>query len=81
MKRLYILLVSALTGFSGLGQILITGPDYPQGNPLNCSAIIPPAGGTNFSDGPTNYAPNMNEVITFCPDLAQGSKVSIAFAN
>lgn len=81
MKRLYILLVSALTGFSGLGQILITGPDYPQGNPLNCSAIIPPAGGTNFSDGPTNYAPNMNEVITFCPDLAQGSKVSIAFAT
>ncbi|NBX38537.1 MAG: hypothetical protein EBR54_03865 [Flavobacteriia bacterium] len=62
-------------------QMLVTGPDFPQANPLNCGAIIPPAGGTNFSDGPGNYTPNMNEVITFCPDLTQGSKVSIAFAT
>jgi subtilisin-like proprotein convertase family protein len=63
------------------GQMLLTGPDFLQANPLNCAAIIPPAGGTNFTDGPSNYSPNMNEVITFCPDLAQGSKVSIAFAT
>jgi subtilisin-like proprotein convertase family protein len=82
MKRLYFyFLAAAFTSTSVKGQILVTGPDYPQASPLNCSAIIPPAGGTNFSDGPTNYAPNMNEVITFCPNLAQGSKVSIAFAT
>ena len=61
--------------------MLLTGPDFPQANPLNCAAIIPPAGGTNFSDGPANYLPNMDEIITFCPDLTQGSKVSIAFAT
>ena len=80
-KILSILLSFFFTSISLHGQMLLTGPDFPQANPLNCAAIVPPAGGTNFTDGPTNYLPNMNEVITFCPDLTQGSKVSIAFAT
>jgi subtilisin-like proprotein convertase family protein len=63
-------------------QVTLTllDPDYSQTNPLNCAGIVP-AGGTNFIDGTTNYAPNMNETLVFCPDLTQGSKVSIAFAT
>lgn len=73
----------ALISFVALNQaLLLSGPDYNQANPLNCSGIIPPPpSGTNFSDGAGNYSPNMNEVLVLCPDLTQGSKVSIAFAT
>lgn len=81
MKALILSLLIVISGFALNSQILLTGPDYNQTNPLNCAAIIPPAGGTNFSDGAANYLPNMNEVVTFCPDLTQGSKVSITFAT
>jgi subtilisin-like proprotein convertase family protein len=73
----------AFISFVALNQaLLLSDPDYNQSNPLNCSGIIPPPpSGTNFSDGAGNYAPNMNEVLVLCPDLTQGSKVSIAFAT
>ena len=71
----------AFISFIGVNQtLLLSDPDYNQANPLNCTGIIPlPSIGTNFSDGAGNYAPNMNEVLVLCPDLTQGSKVSIAF--
>ena len=71
----------AFISFVALNQVLLlSDPDYDTVTPLNCSNIIPPpSSGTNFSDGAGNYAPNMNEVLVLCPDLAQGSKVSIAF--
>lgn len=78
IKMLFLFVFFAQISF---GQLTLTGPDYLPANPLNCAGIIPPAGGTNFTDGPTNYLPNMNEVVVFCPDLTQGSKVSIAFAT
>ena len=73
----------AFISFVALNQVLLlSDPDYNQANPLNCSGIIPPPpSGTNFSDGAGNYAPNMDEVLVLCPDLTQGSKVSIAFAT
>lgn len=80
MKKIFALLVFIASLQTMDAQMLLTGPDFPIANPLNCAAIVPPAGGTNFSDGPSNYLPNMDEIITFCPDLNQGSKVSIAFA-
>ncbi len=82
MKKVIIQFIIVLaTSSTFWGQMLLTGPDFPQSSPLNCAAIIPPAGGTNFSDGPANYLPNMDEILTLCPDLTQGSKVSIAFAT
>ena len=81
MKKIIALLIFISLAQISFGQLLLTGPDYPQASPLNCAGIIPPAGGTNFSDGPANYLPNMDEIVVFCPDLAQGSKVSIAFAT
>ena len=73
----------AFISFVALNQaLLLSDPDHNLANPLNCSGIIPPPpSGTNFSDGAGNYAPNMNEVLVLCPDLTQGSKVSIAFAT
>lgn len=81
MKKLKALVVFLSLAQFSFGQLTLTGPDYLPANPLNCAGIIPPAGGTNFSDGPANYLPNMNEIVVFCPDLTQGSKVSIAFAT
>jgi hypothetical protein len=81
MKKIIALLIYISLAQISFGQLLLTGPDYSQASPLNCAGIIPPAGGTNFSDGPANYLPNMDEIVVFCPDLAQGSKVSIAFAT
>ena len=66
-------------GFSQF-TLTITDPDYSQTNPLNCAGIIP-TGGTNFIDGAGNYLPNTDETLVLCPDLTQGSKVSIAFAT
>ena len=81
MKKLKALVIFISLAQLSFGQLTLTGPDYLPANPLNCAGIIPPAGGTNFSDGPANYLPNMNEIVVFCPDLTQGSKVSIAFAT
>ena len=81
MKKLKALVIFISLAQLSFGQLTLTGPDYLPANPLNCAGIIPPAGGTNFTDGPANYLPNMNEIVVFCPDLTQGSKVSIAFAT
>lgn len=80
-KLLLIALLVAFTNYS-FSQLTLMDPDYDQGNPLDCAGIVPGGGaGTNFVDGAGNYSPNMSETIVFCPDLAQGSKVSIAFAT
>lgn len=81
MKNLSILfLFVALFSNNSNAQLALTDPDYDALNPLDCAGIVP-AVATNFIDGPGNYAPNTNEVLVLCPDLAQGSKVSISFAT
>lgn len=78
--RLTVLLLAFISSVQAQVTLTLTGPDYTQTNPLNCAGIVP-TGGTNFIDGAGNYAPNMNETLVLCPDLTQGSKVSIAFAT
>lgn len=78
--RSTIFLFAFISSVQAQVTLTLTGPDYGQTNPLNCSGIVP-TGGTNFIDGVGNYAANMNETLVLCPDLAQGSKVSIAFAT
>jgi subtilisin-like proprotein convertase family protein len=75
----FLFVLVAHLGFSQV-TLTITDPDYSQTNPLNCAGIIP-TGGTNFIDGAGNYLPNTDETLVLCPDLTQGSKVSIAFAT
>ena len=69
----------AFIAFNANSQLTLTGPDNNQTNPLDCGTIS--AITLNFTDGAGNYTSNMNETIVFCPDLTQGTKVSIAFAT
>ncbi|MFM8964373.1 MAG: hypothetical protein ACKOGD_11095, partial [Sphingomonadales bacterium] len=78
--RSTLFLFAFISSFQAQVTLTLTGPDYNQGNPLNCAGIVP-TGGTNFIDGVGNYTPNMDETLVLCPDLNQGSKVSIAFAT
>ncbi len=69
----------AFIAFNANSQLTLTGPDNDQASPLDCGTIS--AITLNFTDGAGNYTSNMNETIVFCPDLTQGTKVSIAFAT
>lgn len=73
------ILVCFSFSFTGNSQLTLTGPDNDQANPLDCGTVS--AITLNFTDGGANYGPNMDETIVFCPDLNQGTKVSIAFAT
>lgn len=82
MKKYFselIILCVALIAFNANSQLTLTGLDNDQANPLNCATIS--AITLNFTDGAGNYASNMNETVVFCPDLTQGTKVSIVFAT
>jgi len=79
IKRISLGLLALCMWGSASAQMSIYDNDYDQSNPLDCGALA--AGGTNFVDMGGNYLPNMDETVVFCPDLAQGSKVSIAFAT
>ena len=73
------LIVCFSFAFTSFSQLTLTGPDNDQANPLDCGTVS--AITLNFTDGPANYGSNMDEIIVFCPDLNQGTKVSIAFAT
>ena len=82
MKKYFselIILCVSLIAFNATSQLTLTGPDNDQASPLDCATIS--AITLNFTDGAGNYTSNMNETIVFCPDLTQGTKVSIAFAT
>jgi subtilisin-like proprotein convertase family protein len=75
------LFVFVLIAFGGNGQVVLMGdPGFPPTSPIDCSTFG--VSGNNFQDpgGGANYPPNFNDTITFCPDLTQGTKVSITFA-
>jgi subtilisin-like proprotein convertase family protein len=78
--RSTLFLFAFISSLNAQVTLTLTGPDYNPTNPLNCAGIVP-TGGTNFIDGTGNYTPNMNETLVLCPDLTQGSKVSISFAT
>ena len=82
MKKKLLALI-AFTGLFGLqsqAQMSIYDNDFDVTHPLNCDSLAV-ASTTNFVDMGGNYLPNMDETITFCPNLAMGSKVSITFAT
>ncbi|AEA45286.1 proprotein convertase P-domain-containing protein [Fluviicola taffensis] len=79
IKKLLLAIGILTTGFTSFSQMTISDADYVGVNQLNCTALS--AGGLNFIEMAGNYAPNFSDTITFCPDLSQGTKVSIAFAT
>ncbi|MDX2360525.1 MAG: proprotein convertase P-domain-containing protein, partial [Crocinitomicaceae bacterium] len=84
MNKLILVLIAFLGLSTGSlnAQLLLSDADYDANNPLDCAGIVPGGGaGTNFDDGFATYPANYTDTIVFCPDLVQGSKVSIAFAT
>lgn len=78
-KKILIAIGSLFVGSVSYSQMQMTDADYVGANQLDCGALG--AGGVNFIDMGGNYTPNFDDTITFCPDLTQGTKVSIAFAT
>ena len=80
MTKLIALFALLFTAAGAQAQMFIFDDDFDQSNPLNCDSLSQ-ASATNFVDMGGNYMSNMDETITFCPDLTQGSKVSISFGT
>jgi gliding motility-associated-like protein len=83
IKSLFSLLFVALTIQVSTAQILITDPDNGPSNPINCQVFNDGAVQNFYDSGNSgaNYGNNENQVITICPDLISGGKVSVAFAT
>ncbi|RFC55769.1 T9SS type B sorting domain-containing protein [Brumimicrobium aurantiacum] len=84
MKNFFYILIFILSGQFTLGQsINITDPDFPQSNPLTCSNYTTVGNANFFDDGGTgDYSPNINETITICPDLPNGTpKIQASFGT
>ena len=85
MKRIttiICLLLSATFAQAQNPNVLITDADYTGGNACDCQNDFVNGSLAHFFDSGNagaNYSDNEDEVITFCPDLATGTKVSVAF--
>ena len=79
---LSILFIALLFRFTN-AQILITDSGNPPSNPINCN-LFNDGSVQNFYDSGgagSNYGNNENNVITICPDLVNGDKLSVSFAT
>jgi len=76
-----VLFVVGNLGVTMSQSVLITDPNFDQSNPLNCTNFSSGSVQNFFDSGNTggDYANNEDETIVLCPDLALGSKVTIAF--
>ena len=81
MKLIISSLVTLLTISLSYGQYNISGPDFDQSNPLDCSSIPDPTVPNFYDDGgsASDYSPNFNDTVTYCPDLPNGPKLSVLF--
>lgn len=82
-KLIFSLIFVVLSVYLSNAQILITDPDNSPSNPINCP-LFNDGSVQNFYDSGgagADYANSENEVITVCPDLVNGGKISVAFAT
>lgn len=83
MRRLGFILIMSVCCTMAWAQnpsILITDTDMDASNPMDCGFYSSQGTATNFYDSgdqSANYSDNENDVFTVCPDLTQGSKVSV----
>ncbi len=83
LKFLASILFFCFTAEISIAQILITGPDNSPSNPINCTLFNDGSVQNFFDSGGalSDYGNNENEVITICPDLVNGDKISVSFAT
>lgn len=81
MKNLLLLISTLTIGYYTVAQaIVMGGAGYPQSNPIPCATFSDGSTPNFFDDGgAANYSANFNDTITFCPDLAQGTKVTLTY--
>ncbi len=82
-KLIFSLFFIALAVHLSNAQIVITDPDNAPSNPINCPLFNDGSVQNFFDSGNAgaDYGNNENEVITICPDLVNGGKISVAFAT
>lgn len=75
------LVAGCFIGFTAIGQTVLMGePGYNQANPADCSTFGVSANNF-FDDGAAgNYSANFNDTTVLCPDLTQGTKMTLTFA-
>ncbi len=75
------LFIALMTSGSLMAQTVLMGDvGYPQNAPADCSTFG--TSGNNFEDdqGAANYSANFNDTTVFCPDLNQGTKMTLTWA-
>ena len=75
----FLLFLISVSTFSQ--SVTITDADYTGANLLDCSVFSSGATPNFYDDGGSgaNYSDNFNDTLVICPDLALGSKVTVAF--
>ena len=83
LKIIFILLFSIVNALFSHAQILITDADNGTSNPVACPSFNDGSVQNFFDSGAAaaDYSSNENEVITLCPDLVNGGKLSVSFAT
>lgn len=84
-KLPFLLIICAVFAFSQtiLAQsVNMGGAGYPLSNTIPCATFSDGSTPNFFDDGGAggNYSATFNDTIVFCPDLTQGTKVSVVFA-
>lgn len=80
IKGFSLAVLAGFTSFS-FGQVVLMGePGYNEANPADCGTFGVSANNF-FDDGAAgNYSANFNDTTVFCPDLTQGTKMTVTFA-
>lgn len=84
-KFLGTILICFLVSFgqNAYSQVNMGDAGFPLSNTIPCDTYSDGSAPNFFDNGGSggNYTANYNDTITFCPDLAEGTKVSIVFAT
>ncbi len=80
VKGLLLGAISMVSLFASAQSVVMGDPGFDEANPADCSTFG--TTGNNFFDdgGAANYSANFNDTTVFCPDLTQGTKMTITFA-
>lgn len=79
LKQLACFGLAIMPAFAFGQNVTMGDVGFTQQNPADCSTFG--TSGTNFFDdgGAGNYSANFNDTTVFCPDLNQGTKMTITF--
>lgn len=79
LKSIITSFVVLLTSSTFAQTVLMGDNGFDEANPADCS-VFGVAGTNFFDDGNAgNYSANFNDTLVLCPDLNQGTKMSISF--